>query len=207
MQKKKRVCSRLLPALSPFHAVRERGIAPIKEHKTPMPARNGKQHVTHKRGSSSAAASPRRRTWLAPMCFTPANPRSGHRHHAGAAPPADAALLSRVQVPGLSQAWLLTVVFISLVPFLTLFSVGPMRQQTTFFKQNLDPSVCSVGARGAPGAMTHRRGMRAAKTRRESERKREGKRKRGSGCAGAGGREANLHHVKQDGISRRCHRD
>ena len=73
-------------------------IAPIKEHKTPMPAQN--EAARHTRGSSSAAP-PR----AAPGCllqYVPPRPRPGHRHYTGAAPEGEgenAALLSLETVP------------------------------------------------------------------------------------------------------------
>ena len=65
-----------------------------------------------------------------------------------------------------------------------------------FFKQNLDPSVGSVGARGGRPCSDD-----------SSERDARGENPAGIGTkkrrerAGAGCGEANLHHVKQDGES------
>ena len=64
-----------------------------------------------------------------------------------------------------------------------------------FFKQNLDPSVGSVGARGGRPCSDD-----------SSERDARGENPAGIGTkkrrerAGAGGGEANLHHVKQEGV-------
>ena len=169
-------------------------IAPIKEHKTPMPARSSTSHTRARPAGSSPTAPPAPHLAYSNVFLHARAPDTTpvrHQRERERTLLADAALLSREQVH--KHTTILTHTYHN--NFFTIFFkrfLSPMRNHKFF---HVEPGV-SEGLVGAPIAMTHRRGMR-----RKPGGNRKGKEKKAKERGGEleRDREANLHHVKQDG--------